>query len=105
MSGFDIQAVAQRIAQEFQSVKGAGPKTGAEDDKGGFADVLDKYMRESTDLQNEADGALNDLVAGKNDNVHEVMLAMAKADVSFRMMVEVRNKLVEAYQEVMRMQV
>jgi flagellar hook-basal body complex protein FliE len=107
MSGFDIQAAAQRIAQEFQGVKGVGSKAGAgaEGDNGGFADVLDKYMRESTDLQNEADGALSDLVAGKNDNVHEVMLAMAKADVSFRMMVEVRNKLVEAYQEVMRMQV
>ena len=46
-------------------------------------------------------------MAGANApaELDEVMLAMAKADVSFRMMVEVRNKLVEAYQEVMRMQV
>ena len=53
----------------------------------------------------EADKAVEQLLSGEKQDVHEVMLSMAKADVSFRMMIEVRNKLVEAYQEVMRMQV
>ncbi|MCB9834125.1 MAG: flagellar hook-basal body complex protein FliE [Planctomycetes bacterium] len=106
MSSFDAQAISQRIAQEFTKVKGpTGASGAAEGGTGSFVDVLEGYMRESNDLQNKADAALGDLVAGKSDDVHQVMLAMAKADVSFRMMVEVRNKLVEAYQEVMRMQV
>jgi flagellar hook-basal body complex protein FliE len=45
------------------------------------------------------------LAQGEITDVHEVMLAMTRADLSFRMMLEVRNKLLEAYQEVMRMQV
>ena len=49
--------------------------------------------------------AYADFSKGKVDDVHEVMLAMTRADLSFRMVLEVRNKLVEAYQEVMRLNV
>jgi flagellar hook-basal body complex protein FliE len=45
-----------------------------------------------------------ELSTGRNGNIHETLLAMSKADVSFRMLTEVRNKIVSAYQEVMRMQ-
>ncbi|MFQ5752664.1 MAG: flagellar hook-basal body complex protein FliE, partial [bacterium] len=41
----------------------------------------------------------------KVENVHEVMIAMSKAEVSFKFMMETRNKLIDAYKEIMRMQV
>jgi flagellar hook-basal body complex protein FliE len=46
-----------------------------------------------------------DLAAGKSTNIHETMLAVSKAELGFNMLVQLRNKALEAYQEVMRMQV
>lgn len=53
----------------------------------------------------EADMELAKLASGKSDNVHSAVLSMVKADMSFRMALEVRNRLTEAYQEIMRMQI
>ena len=55
-------------------------------------------------LQKEADRAAHELATGKVENVHQAMIAMEKADVSFRLMVEARNRIVKAYEEVMKMQ-
>ncbi len=104
MSQFNVEAAAQKIAAEFKSIS-SPKKTQESSDGSSFADVFDNYLKETNELQNSADQSLSKLVAGETDDVHEVMLAMSKADVSFRMMVEVRNKLIEAYKEVMRMQV
>ncbi len=108
MSNFNVEAAAQKIAAEFKSI-GATAKTQTKDQSvdGGasFKNVLNGYLKETNEMQNSADESLSKLIRGDTDNVHEVMLAMSKADVSFKMMVEVRNKLVEAYKEVMRMQV
>lgn len=62
-------------------------------------------MQEVNALQKDADLAINALATGDSQNVHEAMLAVSKADLAFRMTMQVRNKIVEAYQEVMRMQV
>ncbi len=104
MSNFNVEAAAQKIAAEFKSI-GKTTKAESQGDGDSFKDVLSSYLKETNEMQNSADESLSRLVRGDTDNVHEVMLAMSKADVSFRMMVQVRNKLVEAYQEVMRMQV
>ena len=104
MSGFDVQAAAQRIQQEFQQV-GSSVPTNAVPKGESFGKVLEGMLRDTNGVQVEAEKATESMMRGEADNVHEVMLAMAKADVSFRMMLEVRNKLVDAYQEVMRMQV
>ena len=106
MSTFDYNAALSRISNEFQAIgktEGATPTAKDGDDK--FGGVLKDLLAETDELQHEADKAVDQLLAGEKQDVHEVMLSMAKADVSFRMMLEVRNKLVEAYQEVMRMQV
>ena len=49
--------------------------------------------------------AIQDFVTGDTRNIHETMLAVGKADLAFRLTMQVRNKMVEAYQEVMRLQV
>ena len=53
----------------------------------------------------EADVAIQDFATGDTRNIHETMIAVGKADLAFRLTMQVRNKMVEAYQEVMRLQV
>ena len=72
---------------------------------GSFASLVEKTLSETERLQDSADGMVKSLAQGEITDVHQVMLAMNRADLSFRMMLEVRNKLLDAYQEVMRMQV
>ena len=72
---------------------------------GGFARLLNQAMGDAGAQQAHAEQAVHNLVAGRADNVHNVMLAMAKADLSFHLVLEIRNRLSDAYQEIMRMQV
>ncbi len=69
-----------------------------------FKKTLSGFIEEVNDLQTKANESIENLATGKVENVHEVMIAMAKAEVSFKFMMEARNKLVETYKEVMRMQ-
>jgi flagellar hook-basal body complex protein FliE len=54
--------------------------------------------------QNTAANAIHSLQSGGNVSLHQAVLAMEEANVSFQLMVEVRNRLLESYQEIMRMQ-
>ncbi len=71
----------------------------------GFADHLKGTVMTANALQHESSTAQQELATGRNGNIHETLIAMSKADVSFRMVMQVRNKIINAYQEVMRMQV
>jgi len=81
------------------------PVQKTEEGQPSFADALSKSIEEVNDLQKEADKAIEQLASGESQNVHGAMLAVSKADMAFRMTMQVRNKIVEAYQEVMRMQI
>lgn len=70
-----------------------------------FKNVLTDAISEVQRLQNEADTTIKKLVSGEIKDVTETMVAVEKADVSFQTMMAVRNKIVAAYEEVMRMQV
>jgi len=78
----------------------AAPAEGAS-----FADVLADSLKQVNSLQREADASIETLATGGATSLHDTMLAVQKADLSFRLMMQVRNKIVEAYQEVLRMQV
>ena len=71
----------------------------------GFFEVLEKSMSEVNADQVQADSAIKDLVAGKTKNIHETMLQIQKAELSLKAMMQVRNKILEAYKEIIRMQV
>jgi flagellar hook-basal body complex protein FliE len=71
----------------------------------GFKETISNYVNEVNDLQVKAGESIENFATGKVENVHEVMIAMSKAEVSFKFMMETRNKLVDAYKEIMRMQV
>lgn len=70
-----------------------------------FAETLKKSISEVNKLQQVADQKIEELITGKTDNIAEVMIAKEQADVALRLMVQVRNKVLETYQEMMRMQV
>lgn len=70
-----------------------------------FGEILGESLKEVNNLQLEADKAIEDFATGQTKNVHETMIALNKADTAFKMTMQVKNKIVEAYQEIIRMQV
>ncbi len=70
-----------------------------------FADTLKDAVQTSIRCSNESDVKMQEIATGKNHNMPEVMITAEKADISLKLMVQVRNKIIEAYQEIMKMQV
>lgn len=81
------------------------PAAGEAGPAGGFAGVLNGLLAENRQANDTADAAVADLAAGNAQDLHTVTLALAQADLSFRLVLELRNRLTEAFQEVTRMQV
>lgn len=71
----------------------------------GFADVLKKSLDSVNDSKAAASEMQMGLVTGAHSNIHETMIAMEKANISFRLLTKVQQKTINAYQEIMRMQV
>ena len=70
-----------------------------------FSSLLSQALQDVNQVHLQADAGAQKLVAGEEVDVHSVMIGMEKANVAFGLTLQVRNKLVEAYQEIMRMQV
>jgi flagellar hook-basal body complex protein FliE len=70
-----------------------------------FGTILKEKVNEINQLQLDADQAITKVEMGNSGSIHDAVIALEKADLSFRKMIQVRNKILEAYQEVMRMQV
>lgn len=79
---------------------GQSPRSGK-----AFMETLKESLSQVNHLQKEADIAVNDLVSGKDQEIHQTMIAVEKADISFQLMMQVRNKILRAYEEISRMQV
>ena len=71
----------------------------------GFKDVLMKNLAEVNQLQQDATTAIEDLQTGKRDDLETVLAATAKADNAFRMLLQVRNKVLDAYEEIKQIRV
>ena len=72
---------------------------------GSFTDELMRGVKAVNDKQIQSDRMAVELASGKTGNIHETMLAATQAELSFNLMVQVRNKALEAYTEIMRMPV
>jgi len=70
-----------------------------------FADALSTALHEVSQLQTRADDLATQLALGKEVDVHDAVIAAEEASLGFQYALQIRNKLIEAYQEVMRMQV
>ena len=96
--------VMQEMARNGMDVP-ASAAPGQAGSSGTFSDLLRKSVEDVNQMQTEADTAVKELVAGRSKNIHETMLAVERADVSLKLMMQVRNKIIDAYKEIMRMQV
>lgn len=68
-----------------------------------FKDTLATFMKETDDLQSKASSSVEKFVAGEITDAHQVMAAGEDAKIAFNMLVELRNKALEAYNEIQRM--
>lgn len=75
------------------------------DRAGGFGDVLADAVSAVDRVHREKDHAIQALATDQNPDIHNTMIAVQRADLTFRMMMQVRNKAVAAYQEIMRMNI
>ena|SRR5271168_2795738 len=90
--------VVQSALQSMQN-----PATPASGSSSGFADTLRSAVQQVEQMQQDAQQKTTALFSGDGQDVHAAMIAVEKADLSFQMMMQVRNKIVAAYQEVSRM--
>jgi len=103
----NISGILPKINPEFPNV--SKPKIdNADAPNSGFADTIkavEKYISKVDDLQQSADMSVKDLLSGKNEDITTIVSAVAQADMSFKLLVGVRNKLIEAYKQTMNMQI
>ncbi|MEW6246997.1 MAG: flagellar hook-basal body complex protein FliE [Nitrospirota bacterium] len=72
---------------------------------GGFLGSLKEAIAKANDIQLEASRQVDALMTGQSENIHQTMVALQQAEISFQLMMQIRNKLVSAYEEIQRMQV
>ena len=94
MGDLRIEDLQQAPVQDRGNVK----KKGSED----FAKVITGAINRVNSSEREADRSIVDLLQGKTD-IHDTMIALQKADISMRLLLAIRNKVVDAYREIMRM--
>ncbi len=93
ISGLSGQPIAEPLQQKHTTT---GPS---------FAEAISDALREAQDVQNNAEKAIQAFANGEVKDIHTVVIAMEKADMSLQTLMQVRNKLLTAYEEISRMQV
>ncbi len=96
----EIQPTGPKGGMDQFKVELGGSKPGES-----FLSVLNESIQEVNGIQKVADQSIQDLVTGKGQDLHQTMIALEKASISFQLMMSVRNKIVNAYEEISRMQV
>ncbi len=78
--------------------------SGSQGDQGSFGDSLRSAIRSVDQLNQSSDSQVSELLQGDRQDIHNVMIAVEKADITFQLMMQVRNKILNAYQEVSKLQ-
>ena len=100
-----ITGVASGIAPIIDVASTGSTGTAGKTGGPGFLDSLKSAIGNVNDAQREAGRAVDALMTGDTQDIHRTMVALQQADVSFQLMMQVRNKLVTAYEEIQRMQI
>ena len=93
------------LLKQLETQTPASPRKQGVEEVPSFSETLKKFVSDVNNLQLEADNQMRLMAAGQAENLHDVMIAVEKAGISFELLMEIRNKVLEAYQELMRMQV
>ncbi len=70
-----------------------------------FGDTISDFLKAVNDSQNQSSQKVSDIIEGKSENLHEAMVMLEESKLSFQLMLEIRNKLLDSYKEIERMQV
>ena len=98
----DYSKIIQNIEKELSTNKVNGQK---EQGKVDFSEVLKSALDDVSNVEKTAEEQIKQAITGDDTNVHKTLIAVEKADLSFKMMMEIRNKLMDAYNEIMRIRV
>jgi flagellar hook-basal body complex protein FliE len=93
-----ISTVGQALSRGESIARTASPTEG-------FARILGQYLGGISQQQMQAQQAVQDFALGRTDSLHQTVLQVNRADMAFRMFLEIRNRLSDAYQEIMKMSV
>lgn len=94
----DIQQLLPQMSQDSSISKNVDETVRS------FEDTLNDFVKSVNSLQNQANSAIDDMASGRAADVHEVMIAVEKAKVSFDLLLEIRNKMLDAYRQLMQIQ-
>ena len=95
----DIQMALNRLSPDVSANKSA------EDVTSSFQETLNGFVNNVNDLQSKASDAIDKMASGEAADVHEVMVAVEKAKIGFDLLLQIRNKMLDAYKQIMQMQV
>ena len=103
LSNEDISSIYSAYNDTLSSISGISDEVG-----GDFSSILDSMMtslEETNTLQNRAEAAAIEFALGESANTHDLLIAQTKANTALQYTVAVRDKLIEAYQQIMQMQI
>lgn len=101
LNNIPLYSPTQVTGSEPQNTDSSGNQTG----ELSFSQIVNQKLEEANSLQKEADKLTESFSAGEPVEIHQMLIAMEKADLALRQTVEIRNKVIEAYQEIERMQI
>lgn len=99
----DVASISSALPVETTSAVAGSPVKDAPDAP--FANFVGNLLKDVQNQQVTMDTQVQDLALGKTDNLHQVVVNVAETDLMFRMLMEVRDRLISSYQEIMRMQI
>lgn len=93
----------RNLTDKNTSIKSA--EVGAELEHKDFGETISGFINAVNESQKQSAGEVSDIIQGRSQNLHQAMATMEEAKLSFQLMIEIRNRLLEGYQEIQRMHV
>jgi len=100
----DVASISSVLPVESSGASVAG-RVGGPSSDAPFAKFVSDLLKDVENQQQTMNSQVTDLALGKADNLHQVVVNVAETDLMFRMLMEVRDRLITSYQEIMRMQI
>jgi flagellar hook-basal body complex protein FliE len=108
LGGIDYAALTQRVSAKKLEIQGdfkLPDLDSGKTAKPGAAQTIDQALRDLSESHNLADKMVLDLASGRDLNIHNTMIALEQADIALKYTVQLRNRALSAYEELMRIQV
>jgi flagellar hook-basal body complex protein FliE len=93
------------ISSQVGSIGARSEVAKSSNEGGAFSDLVSQFVSQTNQDQRDSGSSLESLIKGETNNLQGVVMSMAKAEMSFQFFMEVRNKLIDSYRDLMRMQV